>query len=246
MAGYGIRTDQLDGYRQSVHGVALLKNSDLNAPACNSCHGNHGAAPPGVGSVENVCGTCHQANQELYDRSPHQKPFADRKLPGCVVCHGNHKVPRPSDAMLGFGPGSACSDCHRNAPGDRAATAILRSRAALDSLTVGRAEAESTLSRAEQLGMDVEEARYSLKSVNQALVESRVQVHAFQVAPLVAAAAPGIRVVSQAKLAGLEAVREYHFRRQGLGVATLIITALVVLLYLKVRQIERRQKDEAR
>jgi hypothetical protein len=246
MAGYGIPTDQLEGYRQSVHGVALLKNSDLNAPACNSCHGNHGAAPPGVGSVESVCAMCHQANAELYDKSPHKKAFVEKKLPGCVVCHSNHKVARPVDAMLGFGPGSACTACHTNAPSDRAAAGILRVRAALDSLTLGRAEAESVLARAEQLGMDVEEARYSLKSVNQALVQSRVQVHAFETAPLLEAAAPGIKAISRARLAGLDAVGEYHFRRQGLVVATLIITALVLLLYLKIRQIERRQKDEER
>jgi hypothetical protein len=246
MAGYGIPTDQLEGYRQSVHGVALLKNSDLNAPACNSCHGNHGAAPPGVASVENVCGMCHQANAELYDKSPHKKAFVDGKLPGCVVCHGNHKVAHTSDAMLGFGHGSACASCHHDTPADKAAAGIRRSRAALDSLTVGRAEAESTLTRAEQLGMDVEEARYSLKSVNQSLVESRVQVHAFEAAPLVASAAPGIKAISKARLAGLAAVKEYHFRRQGLAVSTLIITALAILLYLKIRQIERRQKDEKR
>ena len=246
MADYHIPTNQYDDYRRSVHGIALLRNSDLNAPACNTCHGNHGAAPPGVGSVENVCGLCHQANAELFDKSAHKEAFDRRRLPGCVVCHGNHRVAPPTDALVGLGPGSTCASCHRGA-GDPAAAKILRTRALLDSLSLGREAVEKQLSRAEQLGMDVSEARYSLKQVNQAQVESRVQVHALEVGPLQASAAPGIQVISKARLAAVEAIREYYFRRQGLGVATLIITVLALLLYLKIRQIERRQrKDEAR
>ena len=37
----------------------MVERNDLSAPTCNDCHGNHGAAPPGVGAVTNVCGTCH-------------------------------------------------------------------------------------------------------------------------------------------------------------------------------------------
>ena len=50
---------QFADYQKSVHYAALTKGNDLSAPTCNDCHGNHGAAPPGVGSVANVCGTCH-------------------------------------------------------------------------------------------------------------------------------------------------------------------------------------------
>ena len=56
MAEYNIPTDQLEKYISSVHGQALLERGDLGAPACNDCHGNHGAAPPGVTSLAAVCG----------------------------------------------------------------------------------------------------------------------------------------------------------------------------------------------
>jgi len=65
MAGYKLAdgsplpTSQLADYRKSVHFAALTKGNDLSAPTCNDCHGNHGAAPPGVGAIANVCGTCH-------------------------------------------------------------------------------------------------------------------------------------------------------------------------------------------
>ena len=42
MKPYKIPTDQYEKYAKSVHGIALLQKHDQGAPACNSCHGNHG------------------------------------------------------------------------------------------------------------------------------------------------------------------------------------------------------------
>ncbi len=238
MAQYNIPTDQYDNYKQSVHGMALLQNSDLSAPACNSCHGNHGAAPPGFSSVASVCGTCHPANADLFDKSPHFDAFTKAKLPGCVVCHSNHFVKTPSDDMVGLTNGAICSQCHKES--DSAGVAINAIKETLDSLTIGQKNAADLIARAENLGMDVSDAKYSLKDVNQSLVESRVQVHAFAVEPLKEAAKPGLQIVADAQKSALSAIDEYYFRRQGLGVATLAITLLVILLYLKIRQIERK------
>jgi hypothetical protein len=92
--------------------------------------------------------------------------------------------------------------------------------------------------------MDVSDARYSLKDVNQSVVQSRVAIHSFKVKDVEEAARPGIAIIAQARAAGEEAVREHHFRRQGLGVSTLIVTILVVLLWLKIRDIEKRQQGK--
>src|SRR5690242_8139173 len=72
MKGYSIPTDQFAGYSASVHHEALAVRGDLSAPTCTTCHGNHGAAPPGVGTVQNVCATCHGFQSQLIDFSPHQ------------------------------------------------------------------------------------------------------------------------------------------------------------------------------
>ena len=161
MANYHIPTDQYENYIKSVHGIALLKNSDLSAPACNSCHGNHGAAPPGISNVASVCGQCHQANAELYDRSVHHAVFEQRSLPGCVVCHGNHLVAMPSDTLIGFDQNSTCGRCHADVPTDKAAPVIRGMRQSLQGLTIGQIEASRLLNQAEQWGMDVSKAKYS-------------------------------------------------------------------------------------
>ena len=243
MAEYKIPTNQYDDYVQSVHGIALLKESDMSAPACNSCHGNHGAAPPGVETVAAVCGQCHQANAELYDKSVHHAVFQENSMPGCVVCHSNHLVKPPTDDMIGFHAQSICGGCHANVQGDKAAPVIQSMQATLKGLTKGQDDANQVLTQAEQLGMDVVEAKYSLKDVNQSLIEARVKVHSFQKEPVQESAAPGLKVIAQAKNAGQAAIKEYYFRRKGLGVSTLLLTCVVVLLYLKIRQIEGKQNS---
>ena len=95
------------------------------------------------------------------------------------------------------------------------------------------------LDDAEQLGMDVSDAAYELKGAHQALVQSRVAVHSFRVADIEAAARPGLDVLHSVRQAGQAAVYEYHFRRRGLAVSTLIVTVLALLIYLKIRQLEK-------
>ena len=74
-AGASIPTNQRDDYEKSVHFAALTKQNDLSAPTCNDCHGNHGATPPGVGSVSNVCGTCHAVFAAKFATSAHSQIF---------------------------------------------------------------------------------------------------------------------------------------------------------------------------
>src|SRR5581483_604009 len=104
MKSYSIPTDQFAKYNTSVHHDALAVRGDLSAPTCTTCHGNHGAAPPGVSTVQNVCSNCHVFQAQLYEKSPHRKAFQDAGLPGCVTCHGNHGVLHPTDENIGAGP----------------------------------------------------------------------------------------------------------------------------------------------
>jgi hypothetical protein len=81
--GSPLPTHQFADYQKSIHFTALTKNNDLSAPTCNDCHGNHGAVPPGVGSIANICGTCHAVFAQKFEGSVHQQIF-DK---GCVECH---------------------------------------------------------------------------------------------------------------------------------------------------------------
>ncbi|HHQ48563.1 MAG TPA: hypothetical protein ENK19_06730, partial [Acidobacteria bacterium] len=130
MKPYGIPTDQVAKYRRSVHYEALTRRNDLSAPTCNDCHGSHGAAPPGVGSISNVCGTCHLQNMELFQGSPHAKPFAEMGSGACEACHGNHEITTPDDTLVGMTKGAVCAQCHE--PGDAGGTTAAGIRSSLE------------------------------------------------------------------------------------------------------------------
>ncbi len=147
MAGYKLADgrplpiDQYALWRQSVHAKALLEREDLSAPTCNDCHGNHGATPPGVGSVAFVCGQCHGREADLFRASPKQQGFQSHNdllataeggscaacheppepqaavttvhgFTECTTCHTNHAVVRPTVAMLSGLPEIPCAFCH--------------------------------------------------------------------------------------------------------------------------------------
>lgn len=147
MAGYELPsseplpTNQYGEWARSVHGQAMMVRGDLSAPTCNDCHGNHGAAPPGIDSVANVCGQCHAREAELFrssvkhtglqnhnelflsDKSTdctgcHFDPEPPADLAGlthlneCGACHGNHAVLEPTIAMFAPLPATPCALCH--------------------------------------------------------------------------------------------------------------------------------------
>ena len=95
MKDFDIKTNQYDDYVQSVHGKALLEKNDVRgAPACNDCHGNHGAAPPSIDAIVNICGTCHAYNAELFLGSPLAPDFKEKSLAACIACHDKRSEER--------------------------------------------------------------------------------------------------------------------------------------------------------
>jgi hypothetical protein len=238
MESYRIRTDQVQRYRTSVHWKTMTEKGDLSAPTCNDCHGNHGAAPPGVSWVGNVCGQCHTVMAELFAKSIHAKVFAQMGAPGCATCHENHGIQAASDELLGLGPGSACVACH--AAGDKGGKAAVDARGLIDSLRGETDRARAILLRAEHAGMEVSQAQFDLNGTRDALVKAQAAVHAFTVEAVRKEAEPGLAVSAKAYARGVRALDELQFRRKGLAVSVLIILAVIGGLVVKIRQLERR------
>ncbi len=219
----------------SVHAAALMKRGDTSAPTCIACHGSHGATPPGVTSVANVCSQCHVREAELFRKSPKKDLFDAIGQPECLACHSNHKIESPRDAWVGLDEGTVCAQCHDGA-GESAAT-IRSIRGALDGLSHAVAEADDLLGRAEHAGMPVDDGRLALREAREQQVRSRVLVHAFAAEPFSATAAGGVVAADRARNAGAAAMRELGVRRRGLGIATLLLLAFLVTLGLKIRRL---------
>jgi predicted CXXCH cytochrome family protein len=238
MRPYGIATDQLLRWEKSVHADALLKKQDLSAPTCNDCHGNHGATPPGVKSVANVCGTCHTRQADLFEKSPHQAAFRAMGVAGCVVCHSNHEVLRPGDEWLGVGEQAVCVTCHAKDDAGYRAAGIMRGR--IDELAGKIRQAEQVLQEAVNHGMEVSRVQFRLNDARDGLVNARVVVHNFSPAELDKVVNPGWEVARNAHQAGLKALDDFQFRRKGLAVSLIFISLAIAAIYLKLRQIEQR------
>ncbi len=237
MAEYGIATDQLHNFEQSVHGKALLEKRDAGAPACNDCHSNHGAAPPGTENLAAVCGTCHALEAELFVKSPHNDAFNEKNFPMCETCHSNHLVVKPSDAMIGDKPPSVCIRCHSDNDGTKGLETAKAFRGMIDMVVAGREEAHIALREAITKGMMTTDEELRLKEVDQALIQTRTQVHSFNMEDMSPHAVLGKALTDTVKANSAGLIDEYYFRRKGLGLASLFITLMAIGLYIKIRRL---------
>ncbi|HUF46250.1 MAG TPA: cytochrome c3 family protein [Vicinamibacterales bacterium] len=222
-------------WKGSVHAAALLERGDLSAPTCSTCHGSHGATPPGVDTVANVCAQCHVREAELFRASPKQPVFAAMELADCLVCHNNHAIERPDDSWIGFESPAVCAICHDETT--NGANVIRSVGDGLRALRRDTDEAVSLVARAEEAGVLVEDGHLALASAREAHVRLRVLVHAFAAPPFDEVLAEGRTAVEAARAAGTAGLDELDFRRTGLAIATLFILGFLVTLYIKIRRL---------
>ncbi|MGD1010217.1 MAG: cytochrome c3 family protein [Candidatus Aminicenantales bacterium] len=240
MKAYGIPTSQLEEYKQSVHARALFEKKDMSAPVCNSCHGNHGAAPPDVKSIAFVCRQCHPSAGELFSKSPHKKAFDEMGFSECEACHGKHKILQPADAMLGTEKGALCAQCHE--PGSKPSVAAGRMRQLLGELTSEIDADGALLDRAERKGVEVSDPKYRLQEIHTLLVSVRNLTHGLDLADIEEKAGEGKTLLVGVRASAEAALREARLRRTGLVVATIFLILFALAFYLKIRQMRGRPK----
>jgi cytochrome c553 len=238
MKAYGIPTDQIEQYQTSVHGKALLEKGDQAAPACNDCHGNHGATPPGAPSIAFICGQCHLNNSELFFQSPHRAAFEEAGLPECETCHGNHGIQHPMDEMLGGGDKSICTDCHE--PDSKGLVTAVAMRQQIENLKSQIFLADSLVAKAERAGMEVSEAKFQLNDADDALIKSRTMVHSLSVNRITEVTDSGLKLTEAALQIGRAALAELQFRRKGLAISMVVIFVLALGLYFKIKEVDKK------
>jgi predicted CXXCH cytochrome family protein len=239
MKEHAIPTDQYAGYSASVHHEALAVRGDLSAPTCTTCHGNHGATPPGVGTVQNVCASCHAFQAQLFEKSPHKVAFQSAALPGCVTCHSNHRIIHPSDALLGTGTGSVCTNCHT--AGDAGYQVADQFRQEIAHFETAVKNSDEILNRAESDGMEVSQARLEQDQARDALTKARVTIHSFNPDRMQEVIPAGLKITDKTYQEGKAAEAERDYRRKGLGVALFFIVLVVIALRIYIGKIEQGQ-----
>jgi predicted CXXCH cytochrome family protein len=235
MKAFGHHDDPPADWGKSVHARALLERGDTSAPTCSTCHGSHGAAPPGVTSVALICSQCHVREAELFRQSPKKALFESLGQAECLTCHSNHEIQPPSDDWIGLKDPALCSTCHDDTV--KGAADIVAVQDGLRRLSAGIDRAQGVLDRAEQAGMLVDEGRLALRDAHERQILARVTVHAFAAASFTETAAPGVAEAARAEAVGTAALQELQFRRKGLAVATILILGFLLTLWVKIRRL---------
>ncbi|MCM3875904.1 MAG: cytochrome b N-terminal domain-containing protein [Thermoanaerobaculia bacterium] len=235
-------TNQLEQYRKSIHGLALLVKHDAGAPACNGCHGNHAALPPQVSFVSQVCRNCHAANGSLFDGSPHKKAFQKHGWPECETCHGKHNIARPTDEMLRDAPEALCHACHKKFGTPKCEETARFFHTSITSLAESHEALTKDVDRLAERGFDVDELRFQSSAVNDALRKTRLGIHTFDRSDFTRNSQEASKALSGLQDDSKAVWAEYRFRRNGLILASGLISLFAVLLYLKIKQVDREPR----
>jgi predicted CXXCH cytochrome family protein len=242
--GKPIPTNQYDEYSRSVHGALVLQKDDKSAPACNNCHGNHGATPPSLASVSAACGDCHANNRDFFNASPHKDAFKELGYPECEQCHGNHLILTPTDALIGTKAGAICIQCHdQGTPGYDAAAKI---RSSIDSLKITIATAESTLTKAERKGVESGQARFDLNPAKDNLIRVRSVQHTADLKQVEEITMPGIKKAEEVQKTALAALGDLKVRQIGLGISIILVLFVTYALWRKIKQVDSETDFEVK
>lgn len=129
-------------YADSVHGDALLSESNPDVPTCIECHGVHNINDPTTALARvrspQLCAGCHANNElmarygistEVFDTYvsdfhgttvtlfEHQDPTVETNKAVCYDCHGVHNIKAPDDPEAGIKNNllATCQECHPDA-----------------------------------------------------------------------------------------------------------------------------------
>lgn len=241
MAEFNLPTNQYYKYRPSVHGKALLEDHNLSAPACNDCHGNHGALPPDVMHISDICGTCHVNNNTLFQNSHLGDIFVKRGFGQCEACHGNHGIKHPTDEYLNWEHGAVCTQCHMDKGNPKELADLFYGT--IDSLKNQITLAEDLMSQAEQKGMEISDLFFPLEEAHQVLIKTRTSIHSFNKDYLLEVASNGFTSSEEAIQGAKLALIEFDLRRKWLFILSLIITFFAVTMYFKIKDIDSRNRN---
>jgi hypothetical protein len=232
MSQYKLPADVVVQYKTSYHAHLVLEKGDLSAPTCVTCHGSHGATPPGTKEVGEVCGKCHGRQRELFEKSPHAEAAKAGAFSECISCHGNHAIQKASVELFD----KSCVQCHATDPkqlgvSDQVAGLIRAARA-------DYAHATNRVHDATVRGLATEDEQLLLQEANTQITQLEALQHTLAVDQLkpVASRADELVNLTMTDIAHLEQVELW--KRKALWPVWGFLAAMAIVFWLKRRQLE--------
>ncbi|MEW6647646.1 MAG: cytochrome C [Pseudomonadota bacterium] len=115
---------QLNEYRTSDHGKAVLEKKDSKAAVCSDCHTTHAITSPEGDAAKKAitknCGDCHEDAQRTYFASYHGQVhrLGYTNTAKCHDCHGGHEIRGKDDPTSEIHANNRlenCRNCHTDA-----------------------------------------------------------------------------------------------------------------------------------
>jgi hypothetical protein len=226
------RRDVYREYLGSVHARELLDRGNPRAPTCVSCHGVHGAAPPGLGDVHTVCGQCHGVERRYFIAGPHGAGMRRRELPECVSCHNDHATEPASPKRLT----TLCRQCHGDQSTQEALGARLGNEHQAAALEIE--QADSLIRKAEAVPLQTDDYRARLEEARTYLREALPAAHSLD--PAVVAG-----FTTRARAVASEIESEIYTKLGNLRVRKVVLVLFwfyVLLTLLVLRRFQRHGK----
>lgn len=240
MHSFGLPSDVFEKYKNSVHGKALYEKGDTGVANCASCHGSHGAVPPGFREVGATCGKCHINEKTYFLESVHAKITDRAKFSECVSCHSNHDVQKTSIALYD----QACSQCHT--PETKAFQDGQKIKTVLQKAEDDLKETREIVKQAGIAGFFIEEEEALLEEVKSKVLEMQPLQHKLiynELADLDAQADAKIKEIKESIAGKREGVK---WRKVGLVVLWIFILIMVFALnaeYNRLKAEEEKKKS---
>ena len=236
MASYGLPADIFKTYAASVHGKALLEKKDISAANCTSCHGSHGAIPPGVKEIGEACGKCHVNEKKYFLESVHMKAVEAGTFSECISCHGNHGV-QPANKFLYR---TACIKCH-----EQGSAAVQESENIFQILAKSEGElkaAEALVKQASIEGIFVEEETGALEDAKTNVISMAPLQHSLSSGRISELYEKFEGVAREIKTWVYQKRKALKWRKTALIPIWIFIAIMVSALWVKYKRLKHQRK----
>jgi hypothetical protein len=243
MAQYEKPFDQYEVYRKGYHGKILYGQiagkNPMIVPNCATCHGIHGASPPGVTEVENVCGNCHTNIYRFFSMGPHARAVRETGEPRCVDCHGNHTNVYPSLDLFNGTEHGKCGFCHEEQGEEYEQGQEMRKKLEELKKTVDEIVARARAAR--ESGRNIERLNNAVSTLRVTYIQMIPMTHAVNTELLKSLFADAR---DQIKIANEEFDTIQTEKRMRKSVATVAVTLLLMIAALLMIKLWRLNREE--
>ncbi|MBU1628069.1 cytochrome c3 family protein [bacterium] len=240
MSQYNIPTDQYSKYLRSYHGTLLMRDHNLKVASCADCHGIHGAKPPGISEIADVCGNCHSTTLTQYRSGAHAKSLEDFGKPKCIDCHDHHEILFPDEEMfLSYGKG-VCYLCHENG-----SSGSKRANKLHELLTGAKTLSSKAKLALEQGGLtegEVESLKSDMLKADTSITEAIITTHTLDITKV----SEFISLADKLSQDIIDKVNEkkesLQIRKKAIVLVLVVAAILIFLLLLKKKKYEQEEK----